>query len=203
MRKLLTSFVFTLIISQAFSQKLLDDYFLSTELSYRSYGRNDHVGFGGGIEFSKNIKKWLGVGVNLSYWQDKKKDWDFNNPFTGQNYKYFGIIKDFKTSFFAQIFPVNTKIFAPYIQIGGYTGYYYQEFYLGGYVTLYNPDEFYVLIYDDGYKGLSYGIEIGVGFRFQINNIIIVPSITKTNNSLFFDLDGFDGLNLKIGWNFK
>ena len=191
------------ISSQNFSQSLFQDFYLSTETSYRSYGRNDHIGFGGGIEYSKNLKKWFSVGMNISYWHDRKKDWDFNNPFTGENYKYYGIIKDYKLSIFSQFFPFSSKHFSPYIQTGFYTGYFYQEYYLGGYSTSYNPEEFYIFIYDDGYKGISLGFEISIGLRFKFGKFIIVPSITKTNNSIIFDKDGYDGLNLKLGWNFK
>ena len=203
MLKIKLFLLFIFICTPTFSQSLFKDFYLSAENSYRSYGRNDHIGFGGGMEYSKNLKKWFGIGMNISYWQDRKKDWDFTNPFTGENYKYYGVIKDYKVSIFTQLFPYNSNHFSPYIQIGGYSGYFYQEYYLGGYATSYNPDEFIVFIYDDGYKGISYGFEMGIGLRFQFDNFIIVPSITKTNNSILFDKDGYDGLNLKLGWNFK
>ena len=60
--------------------------YLSFELNYRSYGTNDHVGFGGGVEFSKDLKKWLGVGVNVSYWSNDDLDWDFVNPFQEKDF---------------------------------------------------------------------------------------------------------------------
>ena len=44
--------------------------YLSFRIELQSYGTNDHVGFGGGVEFSKDLKKWLGVGVNISYWSN-------------------------------------------------------------------------------------------------------------------------------------
>ena len=84
--------------------------YLSLELNYRSYATNDHVGFGGGVEFSKDLKKWLGVGVNISYWSNDDLDWDFVNPFTGERFQYYGKITEFKIALFLQLIPLNSKV---------------------------------------------------------------------------------------------
>ncbi|WP_417369987.1 hypothetical protein [Flavobacterium beibuense] len=182
--------------SQEKKESFLKNSYISDEAIFRSYGTNEHTGFGGGIEISKNFKKWLGFGINISYWEDKKLDWYFRNPFTDERYEYSGKIKEFKISPFVQLIAVNTKYFDFIIQTGLRTGYYHQNYYLGGYHTNYNPDYFDVFIYDDGYKGLTIGYELGASLRFQINNVIVVPSINFSNDS---NGNSFSELALKVG----
>ena len=78
--------LFTVVGNTQEAKNLFKGSYLSFELNYRSYGTNDHVGFGGGLEFSKDLKKWLGVGVNISYWSNDDLDWDFVNPFYRENF---------------------------------------------------------------------------------------------------------------------
>lgn len=196
------SVILLLISTNLFAQDddvhpFFNNTYLSVEANYRSYGTNDHTGIGVGIEASKDIKKWLGIGVNLSYWNNERLDWDFVNPFTGESYKYYGKITEYKIAPFAQFIPINTKYFDFYIQTGIKTGYYYQNYYLGGYNTSYNPESFDVFIYDEGNKGISFGYELGFALRFQFKNIILVPSTIFSND---INGDGFNSLNLKIGW---
>jgi hypothetical protein len=189
------------ISSDVFPVKLLsiNETYVSIESSYRSYGTNDHTGNGFGVEVSKDVNKWLGVGLNVSYWQNNKKDWDFTDPFTKQNYKYFGNIKDFKISPFIQLVPINTKYFDFYAQLGLTTGIYNQKYYGGGYSTSYNPQIFDVFISDIGEKGFSFGYNVGLGMRFQFGKIIIVPNSVFVNDT---NGNGFNSLNLKVGYQF-
>lgn len=172
--------------------------YLSFELNYRSYGTNDHVGFGGGLEFSKDLKKWLGVGVNVSYWSNDDLDWDFVNPFTGEIFQYYGKITEFKIAPFLQLIPLNSKYVDFIIKTGLRTGYYHQKYYLGGYNTNWVTSEFDVFIYDGGYKGINLGYEVGAELRLQFRNFIISPSVILISNDL--NSNSFSALNLKMGY---
>lgn len=192
----LTLLIGVLTYSQEKKESFIKNSYLSGEAIFRSYGTNGHTGFGGGVEISKDFKKWLGFGVNISYWEDKKLDWSFRNPFTNQGYEYSGRISEFKISPFVQLIPINTKYFDFIIQTGIRTGYYHQNFYLGGYYTNYDPDYFEVFIYDEGYKGFTLGYELGASLRFQINKFIVVPIINFSNDS---NGNSFTELALKAG----
>lgn len=191
-------FVSSFLFSQNQNNGLLKDAYLSVEPQYRSYGRDDHFGVGGGgVEISKDIKKWYGLGVNASYFQHRKKNWDFTDSFTGKHYRYDGEIKDFKISPFIQLFPINTKWVDFYGQVGFYTGYFHQKHYTGGYHKDYDNEEMVIFVKDEGYKGFHFGIEYGFGLRFQINRFFITPNIMKTHS--FSYKDGFNALNIKVG----
>ena len=155
------------------------------------------LGFGGGTEISKDIKKWFGIGLNLSYWDNKQLEWDFVDPFTGRRYMYEGRIKDFKVTPFIQLIPINTKYFDLIVYGGVRTGYYHQNRYNGGYSTDYVAQEFDVFIYDGGYKGFNLGYEFGPALRFQINKLIIVPSMIIGNDT---NANSFNQLSVKVGW---
>ncbi|KOS06577.1 hypothetical protein AM493_11435 [Flavobacterium akiainvivens] len=192
-------FIFTTHVTYAQQEKkpFFKDTYLSTELIYRSYGTNDHIGFGGGIEMSKDLNRWIGIGLNLSYWQNSKQDWDFKNPFTGQRYQYTGKIQEYKITPFIQLIPINTKHF-DIIAVGGIrTGYYNQVNWLGGYSTSYNPQSFEVFIYDAGNKNITLGYEFGFALRFQFGRFVISPGIMQANDT---NGDSYSELNMKIGW---
>ena len=99
-KQLVTGLFLTLLTTVGSAQDKKESFFknsyFSVGLNYRSYGTNDQGGFGGGIESSKDIKKWLGIGLNISYWSNDDLDWDFVNPFTGQRFQYYGKISEFK-----------------------------------------------------------------------------------------------------------
>ncbi len=199
--KFIITFLILLNSSIIKAQTELDkDFYTSVEFTYRSYGKGDIIGFGGGIEYSKDLKKWLGAGLNISFWNNKRKSWDFVNPFTSQRYIFIDQIKEVKISPFIQIIPINTTYFDFYVQLGVSSGHYNQNFYTGGYMTTYDPIHFEVFVEDEGYKGVYFATDIGIAMRFQFNNIIIIPNMLKSFNSQAED--GFDSLNLKIGWNF-
>ncbi len=183
--------------SQNKKESILNNAYVSGEIIYRSYGIDDIIGFGAGAEISKDLKKWLGLGVNLSYWDNNKLNWDFRNPFTGERYQYYGRIKEFKVSPFVQLIPLNTKYFDFIVHTGVRTGYYHQNHYSGGYSTGYDPDVFEVFIYDEGFKGFTIGYELGLALRFQIGKLIIVPSSIFSNDT---NGNAFNSLNLKVGW---
>lgn len=187
----------TISLSQDFAKKK----YISAEFNYRSYGTNDHIGNGFGLEYSKEVNKWFGYGINASFFSNKKTDWDFSNPFTGDRYIYRGLINDYKVTPFVQLFPINTKSIDFFFHLGLKTGYYHQEFYLGGYNINYTPESFDNFIYDDGYKGIQLGYELGLGIRVQVNKMTMTPNLTLISN----DLEGnsFSGINLKIGWQIK
>lgn len=173
--------------------------YISIEGNYRSYGTGDIVGMGYGIEFSKDIKKWFGLGINLSYWSNEKLSWDFYDPYTLTNFKYYDQINELKISPFVQLMPLNTKYVDFYIQSGVKFGHYNQVYQSGGYITdySYTPKRVFSYVNDIGYKGITLGYELGLALRFQFGKFIVVPSSIYSN-----DLEGnsFNSLNLKLGW---
>ncbi len=180
--------------------KLNKDYYLSIEPTYRSYGRADQTGYGIGFEYSKNIKEWLGVGLNISYWNNSKKSWDFINPFTSERFIYHNKIKELRIHPFVQLIPLHTKFIDFYAQLGFSTGYFNHILWGGGYATFYNPPEFINFISDKGSNGAYFGYDLGLAIRFKYRNFLIIPNLIKSYN--FQDQDGFDSLNLKIGYRF-
>lgn len=202
MKKHLTILFLIIVCSLGYSQTKKESFFKNTYISgeyiFRSYGTGDITGFGGGAEISKDLNKWLGVGLNLSYWDNSRLEWDFINPFTRERYRINGRIKEFKVTPFVQLIPINTKYFDFIIYGGIRTGYYHQNYYNGGYSTSYNPNRFDIDIYDAGNKGVTFGYEFGPAFRFQISNFIIVPSMTLIANDT--NGDSFSALSLKVGW---
>ena len=182
---------------------LLKDYYLSIEPTYRSYGKGDQTGIGIGVEYSKDIKKWLGIGLNLSYWNNDRKSWDFRDPFTNEHFVYIDNIKELRIHPFVQLIPINTKHIDFYVQLGISTGYFNHVFWGGGHVIARYPNrppEMLNFVEDKGYKGLYLGYDFGIAIRFQFGKFTITPNSIKSFN--FQDQDGFDSLNLKIGYNF-
>jgi hypothetical protein len=184
--------------AQEENKSLFSGAYISGEYIYRSYGTNDQSGFGYGLEISKDYKKWLGFGLNVSYWKDEKLNWDFSDPFTGQRYQYPESIQEFKISPFVQFIPLNTRYFDFIIQAGLRTGYYKQVYYNGGYNTDYASESFTVTLHDVGNKNITLGYELGGSLRFQAGNVAITPAITLLSN----DIKGnnFSALSLKVGW---
>ena len=201
-KQLVTGLFLTLLTTVGSAQDKKESFFknsyFSVGLNYRSYGTNDHIGFGGGIESSKDIKKWLGIGLNISYWSNDDLDWDFVNPFTGQRFQYYGKISEFKIAPFIQLIPLNTTYFDVIIRLGLRTGYYNQKYYLGGYNTDWSSSQFDIFIYDGGYKGINFGYETGAELRFQIDKFFISPSIILISNDT--NANSFSALNLKLGF---
>lgn len=171
--------------------------YISADLNYRSYGTNDIVGIGAGLELSRDIKKWLGVGINVSYWDNEKVDWDFFNQVTGERIILPSSIQEFKISPFAQIMPVNTRFFDFIIRAGGRFGYYHQVFNVGGYGYDQSVPSFSYTFNDIGYKGINIGYELGFELRFQLNRFIIAPSILFAND---LEANSYSALNFKVGY---
>ena len=200
MSKRIFLILFMLVSSLSFSQSLFKDFYLSSEFVYRSYGKGDQIGNGFGLEYSKDLKKWLGGGINLSYWNNKAKSWDFRNPFTNEHFIYMDKIEEVRIHPFIQLIPLNTTPVDFYVQLGFSTGYFNHIYWSGGYTTIYNPDEFYNYVRNEGYKGIYLGYDIGLAIRLEFGKFIIIPNAVKSFN--FQEEDGFDSLNLKIGWHF-
>lgn len=183
------------------SKEFIKKSYLAIEYNYRSYGKNDHVGNGVSIEFSRGFNKWISAGINIGYWQDEKLFWDFVNPFNGNRFIYPERIQDFKILPFVQFFPLKTKIVDFYLQTGLRASYINQVMYEGGFNTSFSLETFTVNLKDVGQKQFILGYEFGFGLLFKINNFTIAPNTTLYSN----DKDGnsFSALNLKIGWNFN
>lgn len=200
MKLYLSSIVFAFISLSVCGQSL-DTFqqktYVSTELNYRSYGTNDIVGLGGGLEISRDIKKWLGVGVNVSYWDNEKVDWDFFNPITGERIIIPSSIQEFKVSPFAQFIPINNTHFDFIIRAGGRFGYYHQVFNVGGYGYDESVPSFSYTLKDIGYEGFTVGYELGFELRFQIEHFIIAPSVMFAND---LEANSYSALNLKVGF---
>ncbi|WP_330443136.1 hypothetical protein [Flavobacterium sp. C4GT6] len=191
MKKHLTILFLIIVCSLGYSQTKKESFFknayISGEYIFRSYGTGDMLGLGGGAEISKDIKKWLGVGLNLSYWDNTKLEWDFDDPYTGQRQQFYGRIREFKVTPFVQLMPINTKYFDLIVYGGVRTGYYHQNIYNGSYYS----------IYDVGNKNVTLGYEFGPALRFQIEKLIIVPSMIIGNDT---NGDSFNQLSVKVGW---
>lgn len=200
LKYILIVIVFNNLTSYSQNKSLFKDYYLSIEPNYRSYGKGDQTGYGIGIEYSKDLKKWLGIGLNLSYWNNDRKSWDFINPFTNEHFVYYDNIEELRIHPFIQLIPLNTKHIDFYIQLGFSTGYFNHIYWGGGYATFYDPPEFINFVENVGYKGIYLGYDFGLAIRFQFGKFIIVPNSIKSFN--FQDKDGFDSLNLKVGYKF-
>lgn len=193
---------FLLVSNLTFSQSyplenLQKSTYISAESNYRSYGTNDITGTGFGIELSQDLKKWLGLGINLSYWDNERIDWDFFNEVTGERIIKPTSITEFKISPFAQILPVNTRYFDFIIRAGGRLGYYHQVFHVGGYSYDSSSSSFSSSFNDIGYKGINLGYELGFELRFQISRFILAPSVLFAND---LEANSYSALNFKIGY---
>lgn len=184
----------SLFYSQNNSSHFLKGSYLSVEPSYRSYHKGSITGLGVGAELSKDMNKWLGLGVNVSYWQNTGKSSEFKDGL-GNIVKFEERISEFKVSPFVQLIPVNTEWIDIYAQGGLFGGTLNQIHYVEHYIGEGGSTE----IKDDGHENSNFGFEYGVGVRFQFNRMFISPNFMRTQN-FTDDEDGFNSLNLKIGF---
>jgi hypothetical protein len=137
------------------------------------------------------------VGINISYWDNEKVDWDFFNEITGERVIVPSSIQEFKVSPFAQIIPINTQFFDFIIRAGGRFGYYHQVFNVGGYGFDESVPSFSYTLRDIGYEGINVGYELGFELRFQLEQFIMAPSILFAND---LEANSYSALNFKIGY---
>lgn len=193
------SFSSVMLFAQADQKSLLKDILLSGEINYRSYGTGDIIGLGGGIELSKDLKSWIGIGINLSYWSNQRLAVAFYDPLLQTHFEFENHINELKISPFVQLIPLNTRYVDFYIQTGLRLGHYHQTHYQGGVRFLMNGTSETVVPYlwDEGDKTLNLGYEIGFALRFTFDRLAIVPNALFSN-----DVNGhlYSSLNLKLGW---